>query len=446
MKRRLLWKLVAIIVIGTVLLFWLIHLLMLETEQHMSFIAENDQHVLATYAKQAEKYYSAGDIQSLDAWIDKIEENEDTWAAVVTSHVTPVGDSYLSEEFQESFGLGRDISWKIHLYFKENPIMDVPIADGRAHFLITLPERMRPGAYWFQTSLLLQIALPLLLMTVISVIIYRHVMSPLSQLEKATRQFSDGNFNVRVGKKLAKRQDELTALGETFDGMAERIGHLIQTQRHLISDLSHELRTPLARIELALSWAESKNLDPQLIERIHYECQQMRSMVEDTLTLAWLDNECPNLREETLDLTDLIDSIIDDARFEFPDRQIIITMPEQAIIENSNARALGHAFENILRNALSHTPKTDPVKVNIKTVMQNYLVQIDDFGPGVVDKHLSDIFKPFFRLVETRQKFHTGFGVGLTLAKRHIEVCGGEVVAENLAKGGLRMTITLPVK
>ncbi|WP_330111025.1 histidine kinase sensor domain-containing protein [Methylophaga thalassica] len=446
MKRRLLWKLVATIVIGTVLLFWLIHLLMLHTEQHMSFIAERDQGLLKEYAKKAEKYYLADDIQSLDHWIKHIEEKEHTWAAVVTSQVTPIGNSDLSEAFQESFGLGRDISWKIHLYFKENPIMDLPIADGRAHFLITLPDRMRPGAYWFQTSLLLQIALPLLLMTLISVIIYRHVMSPLSQLEKATRQFSDGNFSVRVGKSLAKRQDEITALGETFDGMAERIGHLIQTQRHLISDLSHELRTPLARVELALSWAENQNLDPQLIERIRYECLQMRAMVEDTLTLAWLDNERPDLRQETLDLIDLIDSILDDARFEFPDRQLIITMPEQAIIENSSARAVGHAFENILRNALSHTPKQEPVKINVKTVMQSYLVEVDDVGPGVAEQYLSDIFKPFFRLAQASRENHRGFGVGLSLAKRHIEVCGGQLVAENLVNGGLRMTITLPTR
>ncbi|MFC6806583.1 hypothetical protein ACFQE2_13025 [Methylophaga thalassica] len=74
MKRRLLWKLVATIVIGTVLLFWLIHLLMLHTEQHMSFIAERDQGLLKEYAKKAEKYYLADDIQSLDQWIKQIEE------------------------------------------------------------------------------------------------------------------------------------------------------------------------------------------------------------------------------------------------------------------------------------------------------------------------------------------------------------------------------------
>lgn len=444
MKRRLLWKLVATIVIGTILLFWLIHVLLLHTEQHMSFIDQRYQSELKTYAKLAEKYHENGDIQSLNEWVKHLQEKENTWVAVVSSNVAPVGNSYISEQYQERFALGRDVSWKIHLYFKENPTMDLAFSDGKTHFLITLPDRMRPGAYWFQTSLLLQIALPLLLMTLISLIIYRHVMSPLTQLEKATRQFSDGNFNVRVGKTLAKRQDEITALGDTFDGMAERIGHLIQTQRHLISDLSHELRTPLTRVELALSWAESQDLDPKLIERIRYESQQMRVLVEDTLTLAWLDNECPDLRQETLDLTDLIDSIVEDARFEFPKREIKPTMPEHAIIENSSARAIGHAFENILRNALTHTPDGQTVKVIVEKVADQYQIYIDDFGPGIAPHHLTNIFKPFFRLAHSGRQLHRGFGVGLSLAKRHIEVCGGQLSAENLVTGGLRMNMILP--
>lgn len=444
MKRRLLWKLFATIVIGTILLFWLIHVLLLHTEQHMSFIEQRYQVELKEYAKKAEEYYKNGNIEALNKWLKHIEDKEETWVSVVVPSIVPIGNSYISEQYQERFALGRDVSWKIHLYFKENPTMDLPFSDGKTHFLITLPDRMRPGAYWFHTSLVLQVALPFLLMTLISLIIYRHVMSPLSALEKATRQFSEGNFDVRIGENLAKRQDEITALGDTFDGMAERIGHLIQTQRHLISDLSHELRTPLARVELALSWAESQQLEPKLIERIRYESQQMRTLVEDTLTLAWLDNECPNLRQETLDLTDLIDSIIEDARFEFPQQQIIVTMPEQAVIKNSSARAIGHAFENILRNALSHTSDGQSVKVTVERVAEHYQINIDDFGPGIASKHLSNIFKPFFRLAKSSRELHRGFGVGLSLAKRHIEVCGGRLTAENLVQGGLRMNMMLP--
>lgn len=445
MKRRLLWKLSAVIVAGTVMLFWLIHLLVNQTEQHMSYIDKKHQQTLLDYAREAERLFFEEDEQALARWLQALREEEQTWVAVVQSNIVPLAGSTLSKQFRDGFRLGRNVEWKIHLYFEENPIMDMTFADGRTHFLITLPQRMRPGAYWLQTSLLLQIALPMILMAILSIVIYRHVMSPLRQLESATRQFSEGNFDVRLRNHLGSRNDEITALAETFDGMAERIGRLIQNQRHLTSDLSHELRTPLTRIELALSWAEQGTPGSEPLKRIREECQQMRDMVEDTLSLAWLENEQPELQSDELDLTDLIDSIVEDARFEFPDHMIALNLPEYAPLTHSSDRALGHAIENVIRNALSHTPKGGKVTVSLLSNSGHYQVQIDDQGPGVASKYLDDIFKPFFRLGRASRHQYHGFGVGLSLAKRQIQAVGGELKASNLDKKGLRMTITLPL-
>jgi two-component system sensor histidine kinase PfeS len=444
MKRRLLWKLSAIIVAGTVLLFWLIHMLVNKTEQRMSFIDEVHQQTLYDYAAKAEQLYLDDDEAGLEEWLQAIRDRENTWVAVVQPELQPIAGSELSQEFKQRFRLGRSIDWKIHLYFKANPVMDVIFADGRTHFLITLPQRMRPGTYWLETNLLLQIALPMLLMAIISIIIYRHVMSPLRQLERAAQQFSQGNFDVRVRNSLGTRNDEITALADTFDGMAERIGNLIQTQRHLTSDLSHELRTPLTRIELALDWAEQHSPDSEPLRRIREECEQMRHLVEDTLSLAWLENERPQLQTEELDLTDLIDSIVDDARFEFPEHSIELKLPEQAPLTESSDRALGHAIENIIRNALTHTPEGGTVTVSLRSVDQQYQLDIDDEGPGIAAKYLQDIFKPFFRLGRTSRQLYQGFGIGLSLAKRQVEAVGGKLTATNLDTKGLRMTIRLP--
>jgi two-component system sensor histidine kinase PfeS len=444
MKRRLLWKLSAIIVAGTVLLFWLIHILVNKTEQHMSFIDEAHQQTLHHYAAKAEQLYLNGDKAGLKDWLQTLRDKEDTWVAVVQPEIQTIAGSVLSEDFKQRFRLGRSIDWKIHLYFKTNPVMDLIFADGRTHFLITLPQRMRPGTYWLETNLLLQIALPMLLMAMISIIIYRHVMSPLRQLERATQQFSQGNFDVRLRNSLGARNDEITALAETFDGMAERIGNLIQSQRHLTSDLSHELRTPLTRIELALNWAEQHSPNSEPLRRIREECQQMRNLVEDTLSLAWLENEQPELQTDELDLTDLIDSIVDDARFEFPEHRIELKLPEHALLTHSSDRALGHAIENIIRNALTHTPEGGTVTVSLRSVAQQYRIDIDDQGPGIAAKYLDDIFKPFFRLGRASRHQYHGFGIGLSLAKRQVEAVGGKLKASNIETKGLRMTISLP--
>lgn len=445
MKRRLLWKLSLTIIVGTIALFSIIHHLILQTEQHMSFIDKQDQQQLIDYARHAEMLYLQGEDNKLADWIRYIKQQEDTWVALIRSHLTPLAGSEMDDYFVENFALGRDVSWKIHLYFAQNPIMDITFADGHTHFLIRLPQRMRPGGYWTYTSLLLQIALPMLLLAILSVVIYRHVMSPLRQLETATKQFSDGDYQVRVRDDLGKRNDEIAALASTFDSMAERIGTQIQTQRHLTSDLSHELRTPLTRVELALSIAEQSTPDDESLQRIRNECQQMRELMEDALTLAWLENERPALRNESLDLTDLIDSIVENARFEFPGQVITLQIPETAYLHQSSDRALGHAIENILRNALSHTPIQGTVSLSLKKYPDSYDLQIDDQGPGVPREHLQNIFKPFFRLNIFTSNVHNGFGVGLALARRQVEATGGKLWAEINKHGGLTMIMQLPL-
>jgi len=445
MKRRLLWKLSLTITVGTIALFWIIHHLILQTEQHMSFIDKQDQQQLIDYARHAEMLYLQGEDKKLADWITYIKQQEDTWVALIRSQLTPLAGSEMDDYFVENFALGRDVSWKIHLYFAQNPIMDITFADGHTHFLLRLPQRMRPGGYWTYTSLLLQIALPMLLLAILSVVIYRHVMSPLRQLETATKQFSDGDYQVRVRDDLGKRNDEIAVLASTFDSMAERIGTQIQTQRHLTSDLSHELRTPLTRVELALSIAEQSTPDNESLQRIRDECQQMREMVEDALTLAWLENERPALRNESLDLTDLIDSIMENARFEFPGQMITLQIPETAYLQQSSDRALGHAIENILRNALSHTPKHGTVSLSLKKYTDRFDLQIDDQGPGVPREHLQNIFKPFFRLNTLNSIVHKGFGVGLALARRQVEATGGKLWAEINEHGGLTMIMQLPL-
>ena len=440
MNRRLFWKLCLVIGLGSVLLFWIIARVAWQTEERMSFIDAEHQRTLRHYGEQAEAMYRAGDHEALARWLTTLQQQEQTWAAVVEAEVRPLAGSVLNERFYEGFGLGRDVSWKIHLYFQENPIMDLPFADGRTHFLIILPQRMRPGLNWHYAKLLLQLVVPLVLMLIVCLVLYRHLMQPLGRLEQATRQFSDGRLDVRVRSLLGSRNDELARLAETFDAMAARTGQLIIDQRQRLADMSHELRTPLTRIEMAVSLAEQDGGQRQLLERIRDDCAGMRRLVEDALTLSWLENERPELRDESLDLSELLDSILDDARFEYPDRQILCQMPDSAPLHGSSSRALGQAIENVVRNALDHTPAGGQIEVSLSEEGDTWLLRVADQGPGVAEQWLERIFQPFFRGGSER----AGFGLGLALAQRQVSATGGSIRASNRAGGGLLMDIRLP--
>ncbi|KAA0695079.1 sensor histidine kinase [Halopseudomonas laoshanensis] len=445
MKRRLFWTFCAVIGLGTVLLFWGISRLAWQTEEAMSFIDSNHQQTLRHYAAQAEALYLSGDEQALARWMQTLQQQEGTWAAVVRANVEPLGGTQLSQRFQQGFGLGRDLSWKIHLYFEENPIMDIPFTDDSVRFLIQLPQRMRPGTYWYSSRVLLQLVLPLILLLLVCALLYRHLMQPLRRLEQATRQFSEGHYDVRVRALLGSRKDELASLAETFDAMAERTGQLILSQRQRLADMSHELRTPLTRIDMAVSLAEQEaGTSPALLERIRTDCGGMRQLVEDALTLAWLENESPRLRDESLDLTDLLDSIIEDARFEYPEHHIEMRLPTAARLANSSHRALGQAIENVVRNALAYTPKGGCVRVVLESSVTRYTLVISDQGPGVPDQWLTQIFEPFFRIPGQIQDDPHGYGLGLALAMRQINAAGGSMLALNLPEGGLAVEIQLP--
>ncbi|MBU1330553.1 MAG: sensor histidine kinase [Gammaproteobacteria bacterium] len=440
MNRRLFWKLCLVIALGSVVLFWVIARVAWQTEERMSFIDAEHQRTLRHYAEQAEALYRAGDHAALKRWLETLQQQEQTWAAVVESEVRPLAGSVLSERFVESFTLGRDLSWKIHLYFHENPIMDIPFSDGQVRFLIQLPQRMRPGLYWHYAKLLLQLVVPLVLLLIVCLVLYRHLMQPLSRLEQATRQFSEGRLDVRVRSLLGSRNDELARLAETFDAMAARTGQLIIDQRQRLADMSHELRTPLTRIEMAVSLAEQGADRAGLLERIRSDCAGMRRLVEDALTLSWLENERPELRDENLDLSELIDSILDDARFEYPDRHIVCQLPDSAPLHGSSSRALGQAIENVVRNALDHTPAGGQVEVSLTQEGDAWLLSVADQGPGVAEQWLERIFQPFFRGAGER----AGFGLGLALAQRQINATGGSIRACNRRVGGLLMELRLP--
>ncbi len=448
MKNNLFWRLCWIIAGGTVVLFWVVDILTNQAELQMSFIEERYQQQMVDYAAEAERIYLSGDNAALSAYLKDIQERENTWAAVVLSEVTPVADSYLSKEFIRGYALGRSVKWKIHLYFKENPIMEVPIVDERTHFLIQLPPRMRPGGMLPYTYHLLQIGLPFALLCGLALILYRHIMTPLKSLEKATRQFSQGKLDVRVRECLGNREDELTALAETFDQMAERTGSLIITQRQLLGDLSHELRTPLARMDMAVDGIEQGLPKQQALARLRQESVNMRELVEDALTLAWLNTETPTLNTDDFDLVELVQVICEDARFEYPNRCLVTELPIEAPIEKSSQRALGQALENVIRNGLKHTPDKADLKVSLVDSAEGYRLEIRDQGEGVPEAMLGNIFKPFFQLNESRTHQRSaadvaesdqetpltkrgGFGLGLALAQRQVAAIGGKIRAEN---------------
>ena len=452
-------KLYLIMALATISLIWLVILVSDFTETKQSMIAPEHRETLRNYALQTSVFIKSSDIQGLNSLVDRIRKKEKTMVAVIktTPHWLTGGVEKEMFDGEVDLTIGRHLDYPIHLSFNYNPVMKVPVPDSEYNLMIQLPQRMRPGTYWQLVNNSIRLGFPILLVALICLVIYRHIISPMRVMQRATQEMSHGNFDVRLTPDLAKRKDEFSDLAESFDQMAEHISVLMQRQKQLIQDISHELRTPITRIKLVLNDSE----DNPAFKRVEQEVNGMQSLLEDTLALSWLNNQEPkdhkNLLVEEIDLAALIEAVADDASFEFPNHRLVLLIPSTLTIKNSNHRAIGQTIENIIRNAMKYSD--DGTQVEVKLV--NIIIEDDDWiniiisdqGRGIESQYMEEIFQPFFRIDSARAKTINseddkpeGYGLGLALSKRQIESVGGRLHAEHNPPCGLRFVIALPAQ
>ncbi|MBB6521476.1 ATP-binding protein [Pseudoteredinibacter isoporae] len=438
-KLRLFGKLNLWIAICITSFYWLLTDLNEKVETEFSYIAEAHKEQLMDYAKQAENIIATGNAEQLQAWKDAVSRQEDTLVAVIKVDIHDLVDTEWDNTPYDGGYFGRHIDYPIHLYHTENPLMDIPFGNDGYHLLIRLPQRMRPGAFWNELYFASRTLLPFLFAMLISYLLYRYLLSPLRKLKYATRRYANGDFSTKIYPAIARRQDEISDLAASFDDMGSKLSSAISQQRQLIQDISHELRTPLTRIQLSLDGNDAE----EVVNRVKNEVGAMRKLVEGTLTLAWLENEKPQLNKDSIELPSLIESIIEDARFEFPSHPIKGELNEIDTLKNSSHLALSQSIENIIRNACKYTPEGKEVLVKLWQQQDDIFIEVADQGPGIDEQHLEDIFKPFFRLEESRDREKGGFGLGLALSKRQVEACGGRISAHNRNPQGLLIQIEL---
>lgn len=270
---------------------------------------------------------------------------------------------------------------------------------------------------------------------------------PIRSLRTALGAVAGGKLETRVGDAMGRRQDELADLGQDFDRMAERLQTLVESQRRLLHDVSHELRSPLARLQAAAGlMRQQPERGAELVERIERDIARMDRLVGELLTLARLEAGTDvDLCEEVI-LAELIGELVEDVRFEAEAVPCTVALDVRGpLVLRGNGELLHRALENVLRNAVSHSPAGGQVLITAHENVARHCVNItvSDDGPGVPEKALSQIFQPFFRS-DTKAAF-AGYGLGLAITRGVIEKHGGSVAAANRPSRGLTVNLMLPL-
>jgi two-component system sensor histidine kinase CpxA len=281
---------------------------------------------------------------------------------------------------------------------------------------------------------------------------YRYATIPLRRLRTVTQQLAGGDLSARVGEGLVHRRNELVELGRDVDRMAERIETLVGSHQRLIRDVSHELRSPLARLNVALELARqsagSGHAAP--FDRIERESDRLNELIGQLLMLTRLESESGMDQKGALDMAALINDVAQDVDFEARsnDRRVVTTA-EEPLTMNGNRELLRQAMENLVRNAARYTAAGTAVEISLRkkeTGGRSWAhIEVRDYGPGVPEAELYDIFRPFYRVNDARERQSGGAGVGLAISDRAVRLHGGSLRAFNAPGTGLIMEVELPL-
>jgi signal transduction histidine kinase len=282
----------------------------------------------------------------------------------------------------------------------------------------------------------------LLLVTIFSWLLAVRLVRPMLKLRETVVAFGNGDLASRVN---SKSRDEMGDLARSFDQMADRLQTLLTAERRLLQDVSHELRSPLARLGFAVELARTSANKEASYDRIKREAQRLNVLVGELLQVTRAEGDPGSRNLEPIDVGQLVRTVAEDCSIEAEVRHCrIIQRNDETIIVTGDRELLHRAVENIVRNAIRHSPESNSIEVICRKEKEQVLVGIRDYGSGVPDALLTDIFRPFFRVDDDRNRASGGVGLGLAIAQRAVSIHHGDITAKNM-QPGLLVEISLPV-
>ncbi len=303
-------------------------------------------------------------------------------------------------------------------------------------------QRPRAVMGWLGRNLWLRLGLAVFISGIVCYLLSRMLTGRLKELQTASRRLAGGALDTRLQVREAGG-DETDEVARDFNSMARQLQERIQAQKRLLADVSHELRSPLARLRVALALAqEDRDQSARYLQRIEQEAERLEELIGQLLSsqpgAVSLDRH--------LDLVTLLRTLCDDASFEgrAGNRRVSFASSSQEAVVATAGDLLHKCFDNILRNALAHTPEGSQVDVTLEREGGDYRVRVRDQGPGVAENELENIFGEFYRVDTARTRESGGYGLGLAIASRIIRQHGGAIRADN-SHPGLTVTVVLPV-
>ncbi|MHA6484313.1 sensor histidine kinase [Paenibacillus sp. strain BS8-2] len=415
------------------------------------------------------------------AFLSDLQERlSEQWAGLIISNngavteVSPFLQSLSEDEDWEK--LAQAQGPQENLFFQNYRFssheLDFTYPNGDSGKVLLLYRIEQIPFFWHPLTMILGLLSILLTSLLLTYFVSRSIIKPLHSLRSAALQIKDGNLAQPLLPKKKRRRkkctngDEVAQLSSAFEEMRARLKHSIdqslqyeENRKQLLSHISHDLKTPISAIKgyvegIIDGIANTEEKRDRYMGTIYRKASEMDHLIDELFLFSKLDMQRVAYDFKTVDIAKYVDDYLEEQRFELEKFGIQLVYRNAAnklgLQVAADPDKLNRVFANIISNSIKYMNQlTDldmhGIVVEISPSGDDILISFEDTGPGIDDADLPHIFEGFYRAEQSRNSETGGSGLGLAIVKQIVEGHGGTVWAENVAEGGARFCLKLPV-
>ena len=281
---------------------------------------------------------------------------------------------------------------------------------------------------------------------IITFFMSRRILAPVKALTLTARRLGKGDFSQRIE---FKDKGEVGELAHAFNSMADDLERAEELRRNMVADVAHELRTPLSNIQGYLEAISDGVVTPDVatLHALFEEVTLLSRLVNDLQELALADAGELKLLPQAADVSELINQAVAAVQAQAAAKGVSVStdLPAQLPPVNIDSHRISQVLRILLENAVAHTAGGDTITVAARQQDNRVEISVADTGEGIPAEDLPNIFERFYRVDKSRARTAGGSGLGLSIARKLVELHGGRIEVKSEPGKGSCFVFTLPL-
>jgi signal transduction histidine kinase len=264
---------------------------------------------------------------------------------------------------------------------------------------------------------------------------------------EAMERISRGDFSIRLDN--IPQDSIISGLVASVNKMALELGQMENMRQEFVSNVSHEIQSPLTSIRGFAQALKGDRLNDE--ERLHYleiievESMRLSRLADDLLKLASLEADQVKFEPHSYQLDKQIRSLILACEPQWMEKAIDMQISLEEVNIIADEDLLSQVWINLIHNSIKFSPQCARINITLQQRGDNALFSISDTGIGISEEDLARVFERFYKADKSRQRSIGGSGLGLSIAKKIVEIHKGEISLQSKLGAGTTVTISLPI-